>query len=363
MNKTLILGLDIGGANTKAALIEYKNQKISFSISYIEYFPFWEKTIDNISSLYERVIDTLITKSNNNLENVDVIAVAITAELSDVFKTKKEGILTILDSLVQAFEEKKLNFISTKGNYIDFKTAKDNFSSISAANWVSTSLFLGKFIPKCILIDAGSTTIDLIPILNSIPITKGLDDISRLQNHELVYTGGLRATIPSISHFVPYKSEMVRISFEKFALISDVHLVLGNISEDEYTNDTADNRSKSLEDCYARLARIICMDLDTISKDELSSIARYIFEKQLYMIVEEIKIFMKTLTMEQPGFHSNPMFVITGISSEFLTKRALNLLGYQNIKNYEEVTKISDRSCSSAIAVAGAYFYMINDEG
>ncbi len=71
---------------------------------------------------------------------------------------------------------------------------------------------------RCILIDGGSTTIDLIPILNSIPVAKGKDDVARMINHELIYTGGLRATIPSITHFVPYKGNLVRIFFEKFYL-------------------------------------------------------------------------------------------------------------------------------------------------
>ena len=108
---------------------------------------------------------------------------------------------------------------------------------------------------------SGSTTIDIIPIFESIPIPKGKDDISRLTNHELIYTGGLRATIPSITHHVPYKGKKIRVSFEKFALISDVHRILNNILEEEYINDTADNRSKSLENCYARLSRVVCMDL------------------------------------------------------------------------------------------------------
>ena len=39
----IILGLDIGGANTKAALIKFIGNKIEESFSYIEFFPFWEK--------------------------------------------------------------------------------------------------------------------------------------------------------------------------------------------------------------------------------------------------------------------------------------------------------------------------------
>lgn len=352
-------GLDIGGANSKAALILFKDKEIQNSFSYIEHFPFWKKTITEIPEMLNRIISNLIVKNGYALKQIDYISVTITAELSDAFKTKREGILTILKALKQVFDENKLFFIDNESNFIDYKTAKKNYLKISAANWVSTSLFLGKFMSRCILIDGGSTTIDLIPILNSIPVAKGKDDVTRMINHELIYTGGLRATIPSITHFVPYKGNLVRISFEKFALISDVHRILNNISEKDYINDTADNRSKSLNDCYARLSRMICMDFETISKDNLDLIAKYIYKKQLNIISMEIKEFMDTLIKRFPEFERKPNFVITGLAGDFLIRKALQELGYDNILSYEKITQIPDHISSSAFAVAGAFYFQL----
>ncbi|MFX1363563.1 MAG: hydantoinase/oxoprolinase family protein [Promethearchaeota archaeon] len=355
----LILGLDIGGANTKAAFLKIKNKEIIESYSYIEYFPFWEKTIIEIPKLFKRVTENLVIKNNVKLESINYIAVAITAELSDAFQTKREGILTILNALDQIFDRNKLKFITNKSTFVNFDIAKAEYSLISAANWASTALFLGQFIPKCILIDAGSTTIDIIPIINSLPIPKGRDDISRLENHELIYTGGLRATIPSITHHVPYKDKNIRISFEKFALISDIHRILKNISEEEYINDTADNRSKSLENCYARLSRVICMDLETISKEDLKRIAKYIYKKQLDIIIREIGLFMQNLKNRFIEFEINPKYVITGLSADFLIRKSLKKLGFDDIVTYEEITHIPNSINSSAFAVAGAFFYQL----
>ncbi len=351
-----VLGLDIGGANTKAALIKFENSKVVKSLSYIEYFPFWEKTLKEIPEMLKRINSNILEKYNLKLNNVDYIAITITAELSDAFQTKREGINTILNALEQVFNTKKLFFISITNKFINYEQAREENLLIAAANWVSTALFLGKFVPKCILIDSGSTTIDFIPILNSIPCTKGKTDVERLMNHELIYTGGLRATIPSITHFVPYKGKNVRISFEKFALISDIHRILNNISQEEYINDTADGRSKSLEDCYARLARILCMDVETISKEDLNIIAKYIYDKQLELVSTEIQEFMKELIVRLPEFKQNPQFVITGFSAHFLIRRALKKLGYNNILTYESITKIPDHINSSAFAVAGAFY-------
>ena len=350
----IILGLDIGGANTKAALIKFTGNKIEESFSYIEYFPFWEKTIIEIPEMFKRIILNLVTNRGYKMKNLNYISITITAELSDAFQTKRDGILTILNALIKVFNKKKLKFINNKATFIDFETAKIDYFSIAAANWASTALYLGQFISTCILIDAGSTTIDIIPIFESKPVPKGKDDISRLINHELIYTGGLRATIPSITHHVIYKGKKIRVSFEKFALISDVHRILNNISEDEYINNTADNRSKALENCYARLARVICMDIETISKEDLDIIANFIYKKQLDIITREIRAFMDNLTLRFKEFNDHPKFVITGLSADFLIRKPLKDLGFININNYEEITNIPDNISSSAFAVAGA---------
>jgi probable H4MPT-linked C1 transfer pathway protein len=362
MNKALILGLDIGGANTKAALVKFEADNISSSYSYIEYFPFWEKTLNEIPQLFKKIVAQIVKGNNYTIGDIDIIAVTITAELSDAFQTKREGINKILHALIQVFPEERLAFISNGGMFVDTGPATMDPLRIAAANWVSTALFLGHFVPNCILIDSGSTTIDIIPILDSYPVAKGYNDITRLKNHELIYTGGLRATIPSVTHFVPYEGKLVRIAFEKFALIADVHRILDHITEKEYINDTADNRSKSLDDCYARLARIICMDGDTISREELDSIANFIYEEQLEIVSKEIEEFMKFLKIRHPEFKEDPLFVITGLSAEFLIRRGLILLGYQNIKLYEEIAHIPDNITSSAFAVAGAFYLQRRDE-
>ena len=359
-----ILGLDIGGAFSKAALIQFENKKTIKSNSYIEYFPFWEESINQFSLLLKNILMNIFSDVGIRAEDIKYIAVTMTAELSDAFQTKKEGVLTILKELSKVFEIEKLRFITTQNKFIEYEEAQNNPYLLAAANWVSTALFLGHFISNCILIDSGSTTIDVIPIHKSIPVSVGKNDIERIVNHELIYTGGLRATIPSITHFVPYKNQMVRISFEKFALISDVHRILNNISEEEYINDTADNRSKSLDNCYARLSRIICMDIEGVSKKELDLIASYIYRKQLELVKDEIKEFLENLKRSVPELYkSEPLFVITGLSAKFLIEKVLRELNYNKIENYENITNIPNNINSSAFAVAGTFYHqLINSE-
>ncbi|MBY9003688.1 MAG: hypothetical protein KGD73_06925 [Candidatus Lokiarchaeota archaeon] len=356
-----IMGLDIGGANTKAALLVYDNGSIIKTSSSIEYFPFWEKTLKDIPEMLSRIASVLLNQNNLKLDEVTYFAIAITCELSDAFQTKKEGINRTIDALIQIFPPQKLFFMSTDGIYVSEEEARINYLKVAAANWVSTALFLGKINPNCILIDSGSTTIDLIPIKDGNPISNGKTDVERLKHHELIYTGGLRATIPSITHKVPYNDELIQISFEKFALVSDVHRILNNITESQYINDTADNRTTSLEDCYSRLARIICADKDMLTKEELNKIAEYIYEEQLNLISVEINSFLNELELREPALAKKPKFVITGLSADYLIKINLQKLGYNKIFSYENLMQIPDKISSSAFAVAGALYYQIQD--
>ena len=113
MKNFLILGLDIGGANTKSALIKFQNDEILKSFSYIEYFPFWEKTLNDIPDMLRRINSNIIEKNNISLEEVNFISITITAELSDAFQTKREGISTIIRALEDVFEKDKLFLVGT----------------------------------------------------------------------------------------------------------------------------------------------------------------------------------------------------------------------------------------------------------
>ena len=113
----------------------FKEKRITKSFSYLEYFPFWENNITEIPELLRRIIKELVEKNNFTLKDIDYIAVTITAELSDAFRTKREGILLILDALEIIFDKNKLRFITNKCKFISFERAKSDNLSIAAANW------------------------------------------------------------------------------------------------------------------------------------------------------------------------------------------------------------------------------------
>ena len=64
--------------------------------------------------------------------------------------------------------------------------AKENYLEVAGVNWVATAWLVSKFIKNCIVVDIGSTTTDIIPIVDGKMVVKGKTDLERLSNGELV---------------------------------------------------------------------------------------------------------------------------------------------------------------------------------
>ena len=94
-----VLGLDVGGANTKASFIETRNAKVKDLRTALEYFPVWKGGGNGLSDVLERLKDCLV----DGVE-LDGVGVTVTAELSDAYQTKKEGVNHVLDCVCQVFE-------------------------------------------------------------------------------------------------------------------------------------------------------------------------------------------------------------------------------------------------------------------
>ena len=274
-----ILGLDIGGANTDCTIIELKNNEIISMKNDREYFPMWK----NNTQLQE-----YLHKLTENDPDIDVICVSMTAELADGYTSKKEGVLDISHQVIKVFDEKIVYFVTFDG-LKTYDELKKNPLSAAAANWIGTAEII-KYIEKnCIFMDIGSTTTDIIPIKNHKEYALGHTDLERLSTGELIYTGMLRTNLTSIVHTVPIHNKNTRVSSELFSITADVHRILGNIEEDEYTCPTPDGNKKDIISCKRRLARLVCADLDSLEDEEIIKLAEYIEKKQIDQIYSGLK--------------------------------------------------------------------------
>ncbi|MEM3546112.1 MAG: hydantoinase/oxoprolinase family protein [Candidatus Bathyarchaeia archaeon] len=334
-----VLGLDIGGANLKLTVIDCVDGVISKVEVFTEYFPIWRRGRENLPV----AISNLIKRSA--VESPDLAAITMTAELSDVYFSKTEGVHHIVDSTIRALKDVKLKFLNVHGELLSPEEAKSEPLDVAAANWYASGWLASKLSKDCLLVDTGSTSTSLVPVLNGRVAAKGFNDLEKLMNGELVYTGALRTNVAAIVSHVPVKGILTPVSSEFFAQSGDVHLMLGNIKPEDYTVDTPDGRGVSKIEVAARLARVVCADLDILSLDEIHSIASYIYRAQLTQIVEALNRLSESLNVD---LRDKPAYT-AGIGGEFLSKKALTIFGFKN------VTSISQYIGSNAAKVVPSY--------
>lgn len=168
------IGLDIGGANLKAATASGRALAIPFEL--------WRHP--------DRLADEL-AGVRRQLPDPSSVGVTMTGELCDCFPTKRDGVRHILDAVETAFPGRAVGVWSTTGRFVPVVQAVENHVSVAAANWHALATLVGRWLAEgpALLLDTGSTTTDVIPILNGLPVPTGRDDPSRLGSGELVYTG------------------------------------------------------------------------------------------------------------------------------------------------------------------------------
>ena len=320
-----VLGFDIGGAYTKAAFLEINSEKIERLEVAVQYFPIWKKP--------ENLIDILLTlRKRLGAGKLNGLGVTMTAELSDAFATKREGVHRIFAFVKKAFPDVPIYVLRNDSKLEPATNAEEDPLAIAAANWAATGWLVAHHFKNCIVVDVGSTSTSIIPIVNGQVAAKGKTDLEKLMCGELVYTGSLRTNVATIVHSVPTKDGVAGVASELFALSADVHLALGNINELQYTCETADGRGKTLNEALARIARVVCADTEILSQEEIINVAKYIYDKQITQVAEgltKVCNHVKTLTSKKISV------VVTGLGKDFIARKSAEKVLAGNIVDVE----------------------------
>jgi probable H4MPT-linked C1 transfer pathway protein len=298
------MALDIGGANLKAA------DGAGFAVSHP--FPMWENPRQLTDAL--RAMIALVPK-------VDHIAATMTGELADCFTTKAEGVKFILAALQVAADGRHTRVYLTNGKLVSLQTATRQPLLAASSNWHALASFAGRYVPEGsgLLIDVGSTTCDMIPMVDGVPVTIGKTDPNRMVNGELVYSGVQRSPVCAIASLVPWRGRKCPLAQELFATMWDVYLMLGDLPEEPNATNTADHRGATKVAARDRLARSICADRETFSETDARLVADALAQAQLRKIAAiAVQLIAR---LQQP-----PHTVVISGRGEFLARRILDEL-------------------------------------
>ena len=83
------------------------------------------------------------------------MAVTMTAELSDIFSTKREGVLFVLESIRSGFPEAQIYVLSLSGEFASIADAQSRPLEFAASNWIASAQWIAREFRNCWLIDVG----------------------------------------------------------------------------------------------------------------------------------------------------------------------------------------------------------------
>ncbi|MGF1581656.1 MAG: hydantoinase/oxoprolinase family protein [Gemmataceae bacterium] len=321
-----VLGLDIGGANLKAAHTNGTARSVPF--------PLWREP-QRLAQELEALL--------NSMSAFDTLAITMTGELCDCFQTKREGVEHILDAVTNAMAatDTTLRVWQTTGTFADLAIAKRHSIQTAAANWQALAVFVSRLVPEgaALLVDVGTTTTDIIPLVDGKPSPRGLTDVARMQTKELVYTGVERTPVCALLGS--------RVMAELFATTLDVYLLLESIPETESTN-TADGRTATIPNAHARMSRMLGGDPEMCSLEETTRLARDTAAIQEAMLQEAVQTVVREMA-------AKPERVILSGSGEFLARKVALRRGFDEAQlvslNDHLGSEISSAACAHAVAV------------
>ncbi|MFN5187455.1 MAG: hydantoinase/oxoprolinase family protein [Planctomycetota bacterium] len=273
------LGLDIGGANLKLA---HSNVETAWSKSLP--FAMWKESTQLASALARAIDDS---------PEFQGIAVTMTGELADCFATRAQGVACILDQVTRLFPAPLVFVYCVDGKFRSPSQAARDPWMAAASNWHALANWSRRLLPASkssgaetlgVMVDIGSTTIDVIGVSSSSLLTSSKTDSDRLKRRELIYTGVERSNLCGLLRSVPLHGKNCPVMNEQFATTRDAYLWLGYFEDDSQDHQTADGQPATRQCARYRLARLVGEDGSTLADSDIDAIAQSVMSKQVGLL-------------------------------------------------------------------------------
>ncbi len=283
-----IVGLDIGGANLKAAVWSGPAEVRAASV----HFPMW-KMPDRLATATQQLLRELGGSTH--------LAVTMTGELADCFASRREGVTRILDQLCRVVPAEQISVYSVDGRWLTADQATADPWSVAASNWHALATWLAKWPPtsanfaRAVLVDIGSTTVDILPMVDQQLATGARTDRDRLTSCQLIYTGIRRTPVCAVVHRLMLDGASIPVMAELFATVDDAYLQLGHIAEEPDDCDSADGKPRTRGCAAARLARMIGEDAERLTQQQLHALAAQVVDAQADIVARAIEHHLQQL--------------------------------------------------------------------
>ena len=329
----IVLGWDIGGSNTKVCRVE--DGEVIRALSR----PFEVKDApDQLPVLLQE----LAAEAAGDAA-VDAHAVTMTAELSRNFLTKREGVKHVLDAVESTLGAARVRVFTVDGGFVPVAAARLDPLRVAAANWMASACWISRTHPDALLVDIGTTTTDIIPIVGGVVVAEGRTDPDRLASGELLYTGAVRTPVEALAADVSVHGRHYTLAAEGFATSADVHLWRHDLTPDDVTGGTADGRPATRTGAGDRLARALCADRELMDEAAITALADALAGAQIARVSASIA----RVTARQPSIRRA---VVAGLGA-FIAARAARAAGL-DVSDLGERDGGDASRCAPAAAVA-----------
>lgn len=353
------VGLDVGGANLKYALVggpdaagrkrrRGSGDRASLLRTGSLPLALWREP-DALPATLEEVRRAVSGEGahpgGSSAGPVARVALTMTGELADAFPRREDGVRHIVRAVRRVWPDAELRVLARDGGWRAAQEARDDPLAVAAANWQATGRYLAVRRRRVLLADMGSTTTDLVPVLDGSVGSGAVTDLQRLQSGELVYTGLLRTPLCAMVDRVELEGGAVDVAGEVFAVAADVHLWLGSLSPEGYACETPDGGPATREGAARRLARAVCSDPDELGGDGLRAVARAAADAQARRIRRAVERQRRT---HGPGFPERAC--VTGAGADLLAA----VLRRAGLEPADPPAALSGRHAPAATAAAAA---------
>lgn len=343
------LAFDIGGANVKFS--DGKERTGSVPLALWRHPERLAEVLDGIIALFPADV---------------AIAVTMTGELADCFPVKRAGVRHILTAVAQASGGLPVRVYCVDGRWASLDQARAEPLLAAASNWHALARFAGRYAPSgtALLVDIGSTTCDLIPLVEGRPAALGRTDTQRLLAGELVYTGIERSPVCAVARQVPYRGRLCPVAQEWFATMRDVYLVLGELPEQPDDTQTADGRPATRSAAIARLARMICADETEFEEQDARELATGAADAQAEQLIAAFRQVAARLDVPRGPVSPRPESSLAPTPPRAAAARVLIVSGHGDglarrlvarVPHDGQVILLADRLGSEASRAATAY--------